>query len=160
MAAARSAGALGHVEDKSRDIPHKFSTNPPAVAMPSRTSTLSVRSIFLVAAALGLVLSVLPQTATAQESAPGVQVPDTADAVVQVHGMACSACAQRMKSVLEEVGGIDRATVLLEKQNVVLTLSDEKTLSEKTLREAVTSAGYEFRTAVFSKGQKSKGTGG
>ncbi|MCS3699228.1 heavy-metal-associated domain-containing protein [Salinibacter ruber] len=127
--------------------------------MRSRTATFSVRSLFLVAAALGLALSLLPQTVTAQEAAPKVQVPDTADAVLQVNGMACSACAQRMKSVLEDVEGVDRATVLLEKQNVVLTLSDQQTPSEQILREAVTSAGYEFRTAVFAKGQKSKGTG-
>ena len=124
-----------------------------------RTSTFSVCSLFLVAAALGLALSLLPQTATAQDAAPKVEVPDTADAVLQVNGMACSACAQRMKRVLEEVEGVDRATVLLEKQNVVLTLSDQQTPSEQILREAVTSAGYEFRTAVFAKGQKSKGTG-
>ncbi|HKL89495.1 MAG TPA: heavy metal-associated domain-containing protein [Salinibacter sp.] len=124
-----------------------------------RTATFSVRSIFLLAAALELALLLLPQTATAQESAPEVQVPDTADAVLQVNGMACSACAQRMKSVLEEVEGVDRATVLLEEQNVVLTLGGNPMPSEKTLREAVTSAGYEFRTAVFAKGQKSKGTG-
>ena len=127
--------------------------------MRSRTSTLSFRSLFLFAAALGLALSLLPQTATAQDAAPKVEVPDTADAVLQVNGMACSACAQRMKSVLEEVEGVDRATVLLEEQNVVLTLGGNPMPSEKTLREAVTSAGYEFRTAVFAKGQKSKDTG-
>jgi copper chaperone CopZ len=127
--------------------------------MRSRTSTLSFCSLFLVAAALGLALSLLPQTATAQESTPEVQVPDTADAVLQVNGMSCSACAQRMKSVLEEVEGVDRATVLLGEQNVVLTLGGNPMPSEKTLREAVTSAGYEFRAAVFAKGQKRKGTG-
>ena len=99
-----------------------------------RTATFSVRSIFLLAAALELALLLLPQTATAQESAPEVQVPDTADAVLQVNGMACSACAQRMKSVLEEVEGVDRATVLLEEQNVVLTLGGNPMPSEKTLR--------------------------
>jgi cation transport ATPase len=56
-----------------------------------------------------------------------------------------------MQSVLEGVEGVDRATVLLEKQHVLLTLSGETTPSEKTLREAVTSAGYEFRRAVFAE---------
>ncbi|MCS3676273.1 copper chaperone CopZ [Salinibacter ruber] len=124
-----------------------------------RTSRFFFRSLFFVTASLGLALSPLPQTATAQESAPEVQVPDTADAVVQVHGMACSACAQRMKSVLEEVEGVDRATVLLEEQNVVLTLGGNPMPSEKTLREAVTSAGYEFRAAAFAEVRKTGETG-
>jgi len=127
--------------------------------MRSRTSTFSVRSLFLVAAALGLALSLLPQTATAQDAAPKVEVPDTADAVLKVNGMACSACAQRMKSVLEEVEGVDRATVLLEEQNVVLTLGGNPMPSEKTLREAVTSAGYEFRAAAFAEVRKTGETG-
>lgn len=118
------------------------------------------RVSILFAVSLGLALSMFSQTATAQEASPDVQVPDTADAVVQVNGMACSACADRMKSTLEGVEGVTRATVLLEEQSVVLTLGVESTPTEQILREAVTSAGYEFRTAVFAEGRTKETSGG
>lgn len=121
--------------------------------------SVSFRRLFLAAAGVGLALLLLPQTATAQTAAPDVQVPDTADAVLRVNGLACSACARRMKGTLEDVEGVDHATVLLEKQNVVLTLSGQQTPSAKLLREAVTSAGYEFRSAVFATGRTEEGSG-
>lgn len=114
----------------------------------------------LIAAGVGLVLLLLPQSAVAQETASTVQVPDSVDALVDVRGMVCSNCARRMKSALEDVEGVDRATVLLEKQDVLLTLTDEKTPSEKTLREAVTSAGYEFRNATFAEKPPKERSGG
>lgn len=94
-----------------------------------------------------------------QESASNIQVPDTADAVVKVHGMVCSACAKRMQNALNDVDGIDQATVLLDTQKVVLTLSDQNVPSENTLRETVTNAGYEFRTVLFANGRTSDGAG-
>ncbi|MFB6273597.1 MAG: heavy-metal-associated domain-containing protein [Salinibacter sp.] len=122
--------------------------------------SVSLRRFFLAAAGVGLALLLLPQTAAAQESASTVQVPDSADALVQVRGMVCSNCARRMKGALEGVEGVDRATVLLEKQRVLLTLSGEKSPSEKTLREAVTSAGYEFRNATFAETPPKERSGG
>lgn len=118
------------------------------------------RSLAILAAGLGLAVMLGPQTAAAQASGAGVQVPDTADAVVRVHGMACSACAQRMKRALEDVEGVERATVLLEKQDVVLTLAETKVPSETTLREAVTTAGYTFESVVFAEEQKTNGADG
>lgn len=118
-----------------------------------------LRRLAILAAGLGLAFVLGPQTAGAQMSGPDVQVPDTADAVVRVRGMACSACARRMKGALEDVDGVDRATVRLEEQDVLLILVEEEAPSEKTLREAVTSAGYEFRTAVFVEEQKKEGPG-
>ncbi|MFB6232306.1 MAG: heavy-metal-associated domain-containing protein [Salinibacter sp.] len=112
------------------------------------------------AVAAGLLLLLLPPAASAQQSSQAVQVPDTADAVVQVRGMACSACARRMKRALEDVDGVDRATVLLKKQDVLLTLSAQKTPSEKILREAVTSAGYEFRGALFAREEQTEESSG
>lgn len=131
-----------------------------AIAMLSKTPFVSLRPVFLIAVGLGLVTFVFPRSAMAQDSTPVIQVPDTADAVVQVRGMACSACAQRMKSTLEDVDGVDRVTVLLEKQNVVLTLGAKSTPSDQSLREAVTNAGYEFRTAVFAKAHENEESDG
>lgn len=108
---------------------------------------------------IGLAVLLLPDVATAQTPGTAVQVPDTADAVVQVRGMACSNCARRMKNALEAVEGVEQATVLLEKQTVVLTLNDAKIPAEKTLRETVTSAGYEYRRAAFAETQETDGSG-
>jgi len=120
----------------------------------------SLRRVLLAAAGGALVLLALPQHAVAQEAAPAVQVPDTADAVVQVRGMMCSNCARRMKGALEDLDEVDRATVLLEKQTALLTFVSENAPSANTLREAVTRAGYEFRGAVLAKEQKTGDSGG
>lgn len=117
-----------------------------------------VRALGMGAVGLAVFL-LLPDVARAQAPGTAVQVPDTADAIVQVRGMACSNCAQRMKNALEAVEGVERATVRLEKQNVVLTLNDAKIPTEKTLRETVMSAGYEFRTAAFAETRGSDGSG-
>lgn len=125
--------------------------------MQYRFSATARQRLLLVAACTGLALFLLLHTATAQESGPDIQVPDSADAVVKVRGMACSSCAQRMKSALNDIEGVDQALVLLDKQEVVLTLSDKTIPSEKTLRETVTNAGYKFRTVVFAKGRTNNG---
>lgn len=126
--------------------------------MNTRPSVIALRHLSFITIGTGLALLLLPQTVAAQESATDVQVPDTADAVVRVRGMACSACAQRMKSALNDVEGVHQASVLLDKQEVVLTLSEEQIPSEKTLRETVRNAGYEFRSVVFAKGQTIDGS--
>jgi len=98
----------------------------------------------------GLGLGLGPHTAAAQEGGSTVQVPDTADAVVQVRGMACPNCARRMKGALEGIDAVEIADVQLEGQRAILTLKADRTVTETVLRTAVTEAGYGFRGVTFA----------
>lgn len=128
-------------------------------AMFDRSRRPILQITFIALALGGLSLLAGPRTAAAQQKATTVQVPDTADAVVQIHGMMCANCAHRMKGALEKLDGVDRASVQLEEKKAVLTFKGGKEVSEKTLKETVNSAGYEFRGAVFADEKKAGDSG-
>lgn len=108
------------------------------------------KCLFLITASAGLTLLLAPQTASAQNSAQTVLHSDTADAVVEIHGMACQMCAQNVKRSLEGVEGIDAAHVHLDEQRAVLTLTRDHDVTENRLRTTVEKAGYEFEAVKFT----------
>jgi len=109
----------------------------------------------VIALAVGSLSLLSTPRAIAQNDGPEtIQVPDTADAVVQIRGMVCSNCAQRMKRALEKLDGVTQASVQLEEDRAVLSLNGETEVSEKTLKERVNIAGYEFRGVVFGEKKK------
>ncbi len=80
---------------------------------------------------------------------------DHPDVVIHVEGMACSMCARSMKNAVGKVEGVEKVEVLLEEQKVLVTLKDGQNVSEETLKEAVTGAGYVFHKAVFAEKESS-----
>ena len=61
---------------------------------------------------------------------------------IKIKGMSCSHCENRVKENLEKIAGVESAVPSAEKENAVITLSEE--VEETKLKEAVTEAGYEF----------------
>ena len=114
----------------------------------------------VIALAVGSLSLLAGPRAIAQDDDPAtVQVPDTADALVQIHGMMCSNCARRMKGALEKLDGVAQASVQLEEEQAVLSFNGQTEVSEKTLKERVNIAGYEFRGVVFAEKNEAGGTG-
>lgn len=118
--------------------------------MRSRRSLTTIPCLLLIVAGTGLAVFLLPQPVTAQESASEIQVPDSADAVVKVHGMACQMCAQSVKRSLEGVEDVDAAHVHLDEQRALLTLTGDHSVTENLLRTTVEKAGYEFEAVTFA----------
>ena len=129
--------------------------------MSDRPYSRIVRLTVIALAVGSLSLLAGPRPAIAQDDDPAtVQVPDTADAVVQIHGMMCSNCARRMKGALEKLDGVTQASVQLEEEQAVLSFNGQTEVSEKTLKERVNIAGYEFRGVVFAEKNEAGETGG
>ena len=59
--------------------------------------------------------------------------------IIEIEGMSCSHCSNRVASALNALGGVS-ANVDLEKKTAVITLSQD--VSDDTLKKAVTDAGY------------------
>jgi copper chaperone CopZ len=110
----------------------------------------SLRLVLIAVAVGGLGLGLGPHTAAAQEGEGIVQVPDTADAVVRVQGMACPNCARNMRQALKGLDAVETADVKLEEQRAILTLKADRTVTEKALRTVVTEAGYRVRGVTLA----------
>lgn len=118
--------------------------------MHSHRSVTVLRHLLLITAGMGLAFLLASQTATAQNSAQTVLHSDTADAVVDIRGMACQMCAENVKRSLEDVEGINAAHVHLDEQRAVLTLTEAHSITEDRLRTTVEKAGYEFKAVKFT----------
>lgn len=72
------------------------------------------------------------------------------DVVLHVQGMACQSCARSMTNQLKKLDAVKDVEVLLDEQRVLVTLKEQKTVTEVVLREAVTNAGFETRRVDFA----------
>lgn len=63
--------------------------------------------------------------------------------IVNVDGMSCNNCAKHVKNALEEINNVNSVIVNLDKKNAELTY--EGNIDEKTIENAITEAGYEFK---------------
>lgn len=63
--------------------------------------------------------------------------------IVNVDGMSCNNCAKHVKNALEEINNVNSVIVNLDKKNAELTY--EGNIDKKTIENAITEAGYEFK---------------
>lgn len=96
--------------------------------------------------ALVTVMTLAPQARAQAEQASEVENPDV---VLQVKGMVCEMCAYSMEKQLKKNEAVHEVQVLLDEQQVRLTLHEGKTISEKALREALLDAGFEVVEVTF-----------
>jgi copper chaperone len=61
---------------------------------------------------------------------------------IKVEGMSCGHCQMRVKKAIEEVEGVRKADVDLQKKQAVIEYDEEKANSEK-IKAAIREAGYE-----------------
>jgi copper chaperone CopZ len=92
----------------------------------------------------------MAQSQSGHESRKPDTVIEQPDVVMHVSGLACGLCAHSVTNALQKVDAVEDIQVLLEDdQRILLTLKEGAKVDEKTLREAVTSAGFEARKVVF-----------
>ena len=65
---------------------------------------------------------------------------------LQVGGMTCPGCARSVKRVLEAVGGVESATVSLERGEALVQFDSERATAAE-LAGAVAAAGYSAQVA-------------
>lgn len=63
--------------------------------------------------------------------------------LVNVEGMSCNNCVKHVKNALEGIEGVSEAVVSLDDKNALI--SYEGNLDEKTIEEAISEAGYEYK---------------
>lgn len=78
--------------------------------------------------------------------------PATADAQIMVKGMSCPQCANNIKSIMENVDGVDEARVDLGAGRVLIALTEGQTVSEDALTLAVKDAGFTPGEVSYKKG--------
>ena len=66
--------------------------------------------------------------------------------IVNIEGMCCERCAQRVENALSAVTGVVSADVKLKKKMAVIRSRDE--VSDEKLNEAVTNAGFTVSSIV------------
>jgi copper ion binding protein len=59
-----------------------------------------------------------------------------------ISGMSCEHCAHKVKTALEQINGVNLATVSVDSQTAIVELSEE--VSQERLSTAVTDSGYTF----------------
>ena len=96
--------------------------------------------------ALVAVMTLAPQARAQAEQAAEVENPDV---VMQVKGLACEMCAYSMEKQLKKNEAVHEVQVLLDEQQVRLTLHEGKTVAEEALRDAVLDAGFEVLKVTF-----------
>ena len=62
---------------------------------------------------------------------------------LKIKGMDCEHCSHHVKTVLENLDGVDKAEVSLKKAEAVVTFEKDKTVPVETMSQAVKEAGYE-----------------
>ena len=67
---------------------------------------------------------------------------ETMEKTITINGMMCMHCEKRVREALEKVPGVAAAVTSHEKNNAVLTLTED--VPEEALRKAVVDAGYEY----------------
>ena len=63
--------------------------------------------------------------------------------LVNVEGMSCNNCVKHVKNALEGIEGVSEAVVSLDDKNALI--SYEGNLDEKTIEDAISEAGYEYK---------------
>ncbi len=71
-----------------------------------------------------------------------IEIMDNDKLILNINGMKCVHCTERVKSALETVKGVTSVEVSLENGNAVITTASK--LKEKNLYKAVSKAGYEL----------------
>ena len=61
--------------------------------------------------------------------------------IIHVEGMGCQNCVNHVKEALENLDGVDKAEVSLEKNSAVITFS--KDISDEAIKSAIDEAGYD-----------------
>ena len=61
--------------------------------------------------------------------------------IIHVEGMGCQNCVKHVKEALENLDGVDKAEVSLEKNSAVITFS--KDISDEAIKSAIDEAGYD-----------------
>lgn len=69
--------------------------------------------------------------------------------VIEINGMSCGHCQARVEKALNAIAGVE-AKVELKKNRAVVNLKSE--VSDETLKDAVTEAGYEVVSISVKKG--------
>lgn len=59
---------------------------------------------------------------------------------IDIEGMGCGGCVKKVKTVLEELAGVESADVSLENNNAVVTLKED--VADDVLKAAVESKGF------------------
>src|SRR5699024_10717567 len=63
--------------------------------------------------------------------------------LVNVEGMSCNNCVKHVRNALEGIEGVSEAVVSLDDKNALI--SYEGNLDEKTIEDAISEAGYEYK---------------
>lgn len=77
---------------------------------------------------------------------PEIEKPDIR---VGVDGLACPFCAYGIEKKLKKIDSIEKLYVNIENGTVDLKLKSEATLSEKSIKKAVSDAGFEVRSIEY-----------
>ncbi len=110
--------------------------------MKYKTSIVSLFVAVLMTAALA------PEASAQDKQATEVKNPDV---ILQVKGMTCEFCAYNMEKQLKRIDAVDKVQVKLDEQKVLLTLHDDQTVTEDSIRDAVTNAGFTTEGVTFTK---------
>ncbi len=70
-----------------------------------------------------------------------------------VDGLACPFCAYGIEKKLSAIDGVENVETDVKSGQVVVTLSEGKTLSEEVARQAVKDAGFSLRSMKQTQGQ-------
>lgn len=70
---------------------------------------------------------------------------------IEVNGMVCAYCAAGIEQLFKEEDGVEKVHVDLEKSEVHVTTTREKTLSDARIGAIVEEAGYEAGSVIRAK---------
>ena len=60
---------------------------------------------------------------------------------LKIEGMHCTGCSSRLEKVLNNVEGVEKATVSFEEKEAIITYNEEK-ISEKQIKSEIEEAGF------------------
>ena len=63
------------------------------------------------------------------------------DIKLKIEGMHCTGCSGRLEKVLNNVEGVEKATVSFEEKEAIITYNEEK-ISEKQIKSEIEEAGF------------------
>lgn len=63
------------------------------------------------------------------------------DIKLKIEGMHCTGCSSRLEKVLNNVEGVEKATVSFEEKEAIITYNEEK-ISEKQIKSEIEEAGF------------------
>ena len=63
------------------------------------------------------------------------------DIKLKIEGMHCTGCSSRLEKVLNNVEGVEKATVSFAEKEAIITYNEEK-ISEKQIKSEIEEAGF------------------